>query len=155
MITRAFFPIGLFCLAGLCSAPIMAEQLTNIDVPVNMVVPSNACTGQAIAFQGDSHTLINVSVNNNSVHFQSHLNVQGVAGVGLTDGAKYILADGSTFNINVNGAPPVEVQTNLDFSLIGRAQAPDMRLRLLFHTTVDAQGNVTADFVKASIVCQQ
>jgi hypothetical protein len=152
---KTLFAVGVSCLGSLWSIPMMAQQVTNVDIPLNVVIPANACTGQAIAFEGNSHAVINVTINNNSIHFQSHYNMHGVTGVGLTNGAKYLLVEAGGDTMNINGATPIEATINTDVGLIGAGQAPNMRLRIVSHITIDATGKVTAEFLKSSIVCQQ
>jgi hypothetical protein len=155
MRTLTNFGFALLAVAG--CLPVMAENTINLDSPVAMVVAKNACTNQALAVHGTAHSVVNVSINKNtpSLHLQSHINMQDVSATGLDDGAKYTVLSVNNTVINLNGLPPVEWQMTFDFGLIGQGQAPNMRIRMLVHSTVDENGNVTADFLKADIVCQQ
>ena len=152
-----FITIGFALAGGSISAPLMADQFVNLDVPLSMVIPSNACTTQAIALNGPVHMSFSLTINNNSIHMHTHTNSQDVSGVGLVDGLRYNLVMGSNGDanfINFTGAPPLEMQTNSDYDLIGQGSAPNMRMRLVTHTTVNANGTVAVEFVKGSIVCQ-
>jgi len=149
-----FLTIGFALLAGSISTPLLADQMINLDVPLSMVIPSDTCTTQAIALSGPVHLSYEMAINKNSIHIHSHSNTQGVSGIGLVDGLRYNLVMGSNVEINLNGTAPVELMTNTDFALIGQGQAANLRVRLVSHTTVNANGNITVEFVKGSIVCQ-
>lgn len=149
---RRSFSIGLFVVAS-CSAPMFADQLVNTSSPVSMVA-TNLCNGQNIALQGATHLTWNLSTNNNSTHVQIHINSQGVSGVGMTDGAKYILVNGTNIDTKMTGALPFDMRTNVDFALIGNGEAANSRIRMITHITVDAGGNVSLEFEKSTVVCQ-
>src|ERR1044071_7163514 len=104
MTKRAFLAMGFMLFGGAFSALLMAEQVVQIDTPVEMVVSSNTCTNQAIALSGKIHISMNVTSNSNSLHIQIHSNTQDVNGTGLVDGLKYNLVNGSSLNLNINGA---------------------------------------------------
>ena len=149
-----FFSFGLI-LGGLCCAPLMADQWFNVDVPMNMLVTDNSCVGQNIAFQGNMHISWNVTTNKSTIHIQEHVNSQNITGVGLTDGSQYMLLDTYHMDNNIGGTLPIVLQTNMDFAFIGKGQAPNARVRVVAHTTVNGAGNLAVDFSKASLVCQQ
>jgi hypothetical protein len=150
-----FLTIGLVSLGAMCSQTLMADPANQwLDIPVAMVIPSSTCTPQAIAFEGTSHTVTHVTITKNSFLLQIHMNMQNVTGTGLLDGSKYNLIEGNDMEMRMTGAGPFDAQMNMEFSLIGQGQAPNSRLRVVLHVTVDANGNTTADFVKGSLVCQ-
>lgn len=140
-------------MAASCAAPMMAEQLVNTSAPVSMVA-TNLCNGQNIALQGATHLTWNMTTNNNSTHLQVHINAQGVSGIGMTDGARYILVDGTNIDNKITGALPLDMRTNVDFALIGNGAAANSRIRMMTHITVDAAGHVSLEFEKSSVVCQ-
>ena len=154
MTKRSFLAMGFMLFGGALAAPLMAEQLVQMDTPVEMVVSSNPCTNQAIALSGKVHVLMNITTNGNSVHIQIHTNTQDVTGTGLVDGLKYNLVNGGTYNININGAQQMEMMMNCDYDLISQGSAPNQRVRMMVHFTIDANGNPTAEFVKGSSVCK-
>ncbi|HEY6185394.1 MAG TPA: hypothetical protein VIW67_24360 [Terriglobales bacterium] len=149
-----FTVIGFALLAAISSVPLMADQWVNTEIPVGTVVAANACTNQAVAFQGTAHNTVNITINNNSFHAKMHLNMQNVSGTGLSDGAKYNVVDVSNLEINMSGLPPVETQSVVEFGLIGAGQAANMRIHMAVHITVNANGDVTAEFGKSDIICQ-
>ena len=149
-----FITIGFALLGGVVSAPLMADQSisSNVDAPFNLVL-SSTCT-QAIALNGALHMTFSITVNDNSTHIHSHANSQDISGVGLVDGSRYTLIIGNNTEFNSNSALPMEMQTSNDFALVGQGSAPNMRVRVVSHITVNANGTVTVEFSKGSIVCQ-
>lgn len=78
-------------------------------------------------------------------HSKGHINATGV-GVGLSTGATYNWND--AINFEENFRPPQGTFTSQQsFLLVGRGDAPNLRLHSLFHVTVTPNGvaNVTAD----------
>jgi hypothetical protein len=149
--TKKIFSALAF-LAVSCSATLFADS--NFDAPLSTVVAPNSCSSQAIAFQGSVHFTQNITQNKNSVHMSLHGNTQDVKGTGLTDGSNYVLVNGTNVEINSNAGLPSVMDINVDMGLIGQGAAPNLRIRFLLHTTMDANGVVTAEFVKSSTVCQ-
>src|ERR1043165_7272379 len=149
-----FTKFGAVLLGAFVSLPLMADQFINADVPIGIVVPTGICGNQSIAFGGTAHAFVNVTTNKNSLHIRLHLNVQDVSGISLIDGTKYNLVGAQDTEINASGMPPVEAQTNMDFGFIGQGPAPNSRLRFVIHTTVSANGGVSAEVVKAYVMCE-
>ena len=71
-----------------------------------------------------------------------HLIVEGVKAVGPT-GAAYQLPGGSWMEMNVTPGATTQTETDV-FNAIGQGSAPDFTVRGVTHTTVNADGNVTA-----------
>ncbi|HYA50541.1 MAG TPA: hypothetical protein VEG33_05175 [Streptosporangiaceae bacterium] len=75
-------------------------------------------------------------------HLSVEANAQGVHAVAPT-GAAYQLPGG--FHIEMNATPGATTQTEVDiFHAIGQGSAPNFTVRGVVHTTIDANGNVTA-----------
>ena len=75
-------------------------------------------------------------------HLGIEANAQGVKAVAPT-GATYQLPGGFWTEMNVT--PGATTQTEVDvFNAIGPGSAPNFTVRAVLHTTVDANGNVTA-----------
>jgi hypothetical protein len=75
-------------------------------------------------------------------HLAVEATAQGVHAV-APDGAAYQLPGG--FHIEMNLTPGATTQTEVDiFHAIGQGSAPNFTVRGVVHTTVDANGNVTA-----------
>ncbi len=70
-------------------------------------------------------------------------NAQGVKAVGPT-GATYQVPGGFWIEVNVTPGATVMTQTGV-LNVVGQGTAPDFTMQTVVHTTVDANGNVTAD----------
>jgi hypothetical protein len=75
-------------------------------------------------------------------HLTVEVNAQGVKAVGPT-GAAYQLPGGSWMEMNVTPGATTQTETDV-FNAIGQGSAPDFTVRGVTHTTVNANGNVTA-----------
>jgi hypothetical protein len=149
--------VGFALLQGVVSAPLLADQLitSNVTAPLSIVVQSGTCTTpQAIALSGQLHMSFSITTNNNATHIHSHANSQNISGIGLIDGSRYTLVIVNNGEFNFNGVPPLELQSSSDSDLISQGSTPNLHVRLISHMTVNANGDVTVEFLKGSIVCK-
>ena len=87
---------------------------------------------------------------NGAIHVSMDITAQGVHAVAPT-GAAYQLAGG--LHIEVNVTPGATTQTETDiFNAIGQGSAPNFTIRGVVHTTVDANGNVTASVDNLTVI---
>jgi hypothetical protein len=148
--------ISLFALmvASTPAAPGSAEATTiheNVTVPIEGVTV-HPCTGEEIAFSGDSHTVSHVTIDDSGgVHGTSHTNLQGVTGVGLVSGDVYRIQSVSGDSSNFTGASELTGEINTLFVSPG----PDnnFRARFLYHTTCNSNG-CSVQFFNAEVSCQ-
>jgi hypothetical protein len=75
-------------------------------------------------------------------HLIVEVNAQGVKAVGPT-GATYQLPGGSWMEMNVTPGATTFTETDV-FNAIGQGSAPNFTVRGVVHTTVDANGKLTA-----------
>jgi hypothetical protein len=150
MKTTALF--GFLATMAAFSPSLLADQV-NITAPLSVVMFNSACSAQPMAFHGDAHMMFDVMTHQNSVRVSIHYNTQGVSGIGLNDGAKYLLLNATNSETNTTSGLPFVTDTNVEMGIIGQGSAPNMRLRSVLHTTVDANGRITAEFTKFSITC--
>jgi hypothetical protein len=143
MFRRPFVAALLFVLAGLwISAAAMAAGPTIVrqDVTGSTVV----CNGGTLTVVSGTFQIVSQASSTASGGF--HLIVQGNAqGVKAraADGAVYQIPGG--FWIEVNATPGATISTETDvLNVIGQGSAPNFTVRAVVHTTVDANGNVTA-----------
>jgi hypothetical protein len=93
---------------------------------------------------GNAHIVLHVTVDNAG---GLHINVQA-SGTGTPSGANYQGGAELNGDLNLNSGGAGEVTVNLSIRLIGQGQTPDLRGHLLFHVTSDANGVLTAEFLK-------
>jgi hypothetical protein len=95
-----------------------------------------------------------ISVNatpSGNFHFSQKINAKGV-GTGQSSGATYQWNDNIKVSDIFNQLPIVFSYQGY-LRLIGQGDAPNLRARVQFHTTVNANGEVTADFGNIEAVC--
>jgi len=90
------------------------------------------------------------------LHLRMHTNIHG-SGVGLDTGNTWTY--NSTYNFTVHygvfGAQPAPVDTTVhSLKMIGQGSAPNWRLKMLGHRTINANGEITADFSFVDAVCR-
>lgn len=112
------------------------------------------CGNETVVVSGNVHVVAHGTINS-AGHVQAvfHVNPQNIRGYGLTSGTQY-LAPGMLQTVsNVNGpAPVIETYVN-NFELIGLGAAPDFTLHQTMRVTINANGEVTAEFDHLTTRC--
>jgi hypothetical protein len=100
----------------------------------------NVC-GDDVYFEGGFHFIINdVQSVNGNYHYKYHINAKGT-GVGAS-GAKYQWNDAINYSFSANaGTTYTFTQT---WSLIGQGAAPNLKMSVTYHFTINANGELTA-----------
>jgi hypothetical protein len=131
-------PIAASTAAGAAAAS--GTAITRQDVTGSTAVCNDTVlTVTSGFFQFTVHETLTPS---GAYHLRLAGNAQGVHAVAPT-GATYQLPGG--FWIETNVTPGATTQTAVDvFNAIGQGSAPNFTVRGVVHTTVDANGNVTA-----------
>lgn len=137
-----------------------AASFAAADPASNTFVPSNGtffdfCTGETIGLNGVNHFVTtSTTTPGGGVHSVVHMNALDFHGVGLTSGTQYVAGGTNnsavTFDLPV-GATTTEVSVHL--RLIAQGQAEDIILDSLYHVTVNANGDVTADVNSFQVFC--
>jgi hypothetical protein len=112
------------------------------------------CNGEAIDGSGIFHLKVSSTVTpSGRVNGTFHINAKGT-GVGQTTGAKYEWNDviQESFGFDVDVAPAHDTFTRR-FRLIGQGGVPDRRFDLIFHITINANGEVTSFKFDVSDTC--
>jgi hypothetical protein len=115
---------------------------TNARVPLDHAV---VVDGESYRVSGSLHALFHVTRDNaGGRHLKAHVNGQGVSAVG--GGTTYRVNTAGNFTANLGAAR--ESASNftavVNLGLIGRGRAPNLRLHVNLHGTVNANGEVTA-----------
>jgi hypothetical protein len=114
--------------------------ITREDVTGDLIVcDGNVLTVTAGTFQVVTHETLTPS---GAYHLIVEGNAQGVKAV-ASNGATYQAPGGFWIEVNVTPGATVQTQTGV-LNVIGQGSAPDFTARGVVHTTVDANGNVTA-----------
>lgn len=79
-------------------------------------------------------------------HVKLHANPQGVSATSTTGGANYRVNGAANAQANIGAAKGAASEGSIvvNLGLIGQGQAPNLRLHVNLHLTVNANGDVTA-----------
>jgi hypothetical protein len=128
---------------------------TNQTIPIAAVVGS-PCTAESIDIAGNMHVVVHTTVSDSGeFHFSAHLNYQDVSGTGRTSGTTYRATDAghTTFNGSGDVGSANEVTNEFTFQLISAGSDDNFRVKGLFHTTVNANGETTSDVMRLEGDC--
>lgn len=135
--------------------PARAEVVFNDLVPFSQVVVINCdgTTTDVVDLSGELHILVSQTTNNNIVRMKTQYVPRNVTGTGTISGATYrgvgLTTDTSTV---VFDGPTVLTFVN-NFYIIGQDGGTRYLVHQVFHTTIDADGNVVVDHDNAFISC--
>jgi hypothetical protein len=107
----------------------------------------NHCTGEEAFIEGTAHSVFHFTEDaNGGFHVKSLFHVQG-QGVSPS-GAKYVIHDSSNSHFNVRAESADNLTHTGTFKVIRQGSATpedDFKVKLLFHVTINANGEVTAE----------
>lgn len=139
------------------ACPGSAGVLVNTALPFEQVV-SVPCavdgSGELVQLTGFLHVLVTATFDAKGIlHATTHFQPMGVAGTGLTTGDVY-RATGITRD-EVNGLNiPFETTFVNNFRIVGPGKGNNLAIHEVFHITVNALGEVTANFDLESTECK-
>jgi len=150
--------IAIASIALMFCAPALAEVTTNVSIPVSIPVfiPCAAGgAGETVTLSGDLHILTSITINSNTLHLTQHFQPQGITGVGSVTGDKYQGTGVTRADLNVNGVIfPFNTTTVNNFRIIGQGPGNNFLVHVNVHTTVNANGDVTATVDNFSLECK-
>ncbi len=143
------------------TAPAEASATVTVSterVPVS-IVPFVPCAlggaGEAVLLEGNLLIVFRaVSDGNGGFHISSHFSPQGISGTGLISGDRYQGTGVTRDNFNTNGGLPSEATFVNNFRIIGEGTGNNLLVHATIHTTVNANGVVTAEVLNSSIDCK-
>jgi hypothetical protein len=142
-------------LVGLLATAANAAVQDNERIPFNQQVAipcANGGTGDIVTLSGSLHLLATFTLNENHISGVVHFQPQGVVGTD-TEGHVYhaVGKTQDTFSATITG---VFVETFVNnFYLVGTAGAPTLKVHDTIHTTINANGIVTASVDNSFITC--
>jgi hypothetical protein len=117
----------------------------------------NPCTGELVLFEGTTHFVFHRTVDaGGGFRFKGHENLQAK---GVSDsGAKYIVHevgnDQENFDVFSDSADNFTLMGTLQYIRQGSETAEDdFQAKLLVHVTVNANGELTSEILKAETEC--
>ncbi len=157
MSPRAAWIATVWTLMAFVAVPAYAGVTTNIDVPTDFqsfVDCANGGAGEDVRITGTLHVVIQATVNGNHVSTKAHFQSQGLEGVGLVTGTKYLVRgvtqERSSDNLNNNEAM-IEFINN--FRLIAKGQEPNFSMHQNSKVTVNAGGYATSFVANNKFAC--
>jgi hypothetical protein len=130
---------------SLMSAPLWAATSTTIPLDA---IRSGDCTGEDVELSGTIHLVSQLQSDGSEV---GHINFQGVSGVGLTSGTTY--RSSSVDNFRLAAPYPSDITSVRSLRLISPGPEDDLLVRFLFHITVNANGEITAEVEDVNFEC--
>lgn len=118
-------------------------------------VAVNDCNGELVQLNGtlkiSSQTVFDA---HGGYHATFQLVPQNVRGVGLSSGTAYKAVGGQHDSIKISAAfaPFVSTSTSM-FNLVSQGGAPNLQVKYTLHTTINANGRLTANVEKFSSKC--
>jgi hypothetical protein len=140
---------GLILISSLFLSASAAAALgaTSTDMPLHFLRSAD-CTDEVVEISGTVHLVNQVQTDGSVI---GHFNYQNVSGVGLTSGTTYQTSAVDHFRLS---APfPSSVSSMQSFRLIGRGFESNLLVTVLYHVTVNANGEVAASIDDLSMQC--
>lgn len=141
-----------FVLVGICSESALAQATsttTNTEMPFTATLTD--CNGQPVVVSGTMHMVTQYTVSSNGgTHIHINTNWQDVSGTSGT--TTYQAHSNNHSHFNSNGSQS-EATTIDDVRLISAGPTDNLRIRVTMHTTINANGEVTASFISFEVVC--
>ena len=127
---------------------------TNETIPFTSTLP-NPCNGDLVTFQGDMHVTNTVTTDaGGGFHLKTHVNYQNVTGAGVPTGNTYNVRTTSNETLNDNDPGQVETTVIQTVKLITQGPALNYFLQLVYHITVNANGETTSEVSESRIQCR-
>jgi hypothetical protein len=159
--TVTLAPIACFAVLLLTAAPVRAVEVTTRIIrdssEFSLFLPcANGGAGEVVVFSGTFMDLLHSTQGGSTgTHvFSVEIN-QGVAGVGVTTGDRYVFArvNMASFNQTATSFPVVSSQ-ELIYRITGPGPDNDALIRIVNHATVNANGETTVAFDELTVVCE-
>jgi hypothetical protein len=120
---------------------------TSNTLPLDFIRSAD-CTGELVELNGTIHLVSQTQPDGSVV---GHFNYQGVTGVGLTSGITYYATAVDHFYLS---APfPWSINSMRNFRLISQRGDSNLLVTILYHITVNANGEVTVSIDSLEMQC--
>lgn len=154
---RALLCASLFiAIAG--SGPYAYGQATTTTTSQTIPFTStlaNPCNGDLVTFQGNMHSTNHVTFDaSGGYHLKTHVNYQNVTGTGIPSGNNYNVRTTTNETVNDNDGPQYETTVIQNIKLITQGPALNYFLQVVFHITINANGQTTSTVDEAKIQCR-
>ena len=130
-----------------CFDAVAQAAATSGTIELNSV-RSGDCTGEDVQLSGRIHLVSQTQPDGSVI---GSFNYQNATGTGLASGATYRAVTVDRFRL---GLPfPSSISSTAVFQLVGRGTQANLWVKVLYHITVNAEGQVTATIDDTRITC--
>jgi len=136
----------LFSLS-ISSGSVSALGAASTEMPIHFIRSAD-CSGEDVEISGTIH-MVNKTLVDGSVIGQ--FNYQDVTGVGLTSGITYRVS--AVDQVRLAAPFPSSISSVQSFHLISNGSSSNLIVQVLYHVTVNANGEVTASIDSLSMQC--
>ena len=106
-----------------------------------------------MAGSGTAHETINETFpSSGGVHLDIHLNVHATA-TGQISGNSYVVNETANFTENFNPGGTITVTEPISIELVSKGSAPNQKIKVLFHITINPDGTTTSFIDTFSVDC--
>lgn len=142
--------------------PAWADTIVNQTTPFATSVV-NDCTGELVAVEGNLHTIVRMSSSGDRLNTAEAVHFTGVKGTALVSGAQYVEMDVQNTQANMtvdSDFAPSEftAERTMNLTRLGEdktfGDGDDLRVHVIAHMTINANGVVTADKFDATAECR-
>jgi hypothetical protein len=147
---------ALAMVGGIGVRPARAAVTTNVVIPIDIgffVACAAPGVEDIVDMSGSVHLLASVTLDNSGgAHADFHSNWANASGVGETTGLRYrgVWTNNRSDNVKVG-----ETATSISrINMVGLGTAGNLSVTVIQHTTVNANGTVTASFDKFVAECK-
>jgi hypothetical protein len=141
------FGLSLIASLFLHVSPASALGATSTDLPLYFLRSAD-CTGEIVEISGTIHMLNQIQADGSVM---GHFNYLNVSGVGLTSGNTY--QANAVDHVRLSAPFPSSITSVRSFLLISRGSSSNLLVTILYHVTVNANGEVTISIDDLNTQC--
>ena len=151
LIPACWLSLALFALAAPPRVEAQATTMTdNVTVPIDFT--ATACNGETVNISGDSHVVLHLTRDANNTTFKTHIqfHLSGTSASGIQYNANETV---DSIEQTTDSGPRV-LNSVGQLHLIAQGSADNLVVRTTIHTTVNANGQITATSFDFQVECQ-
>jgi hypothetical protein len=152
--TRAFARAALATsAAALALAGPAAATTANVKVPFDGLPAGNVCNGEELTLYGDAHLVQHGDfVENGSQHVSAHINMQGVSAIGsFGNEYRFVQSQQSVQQAQLGAANETTLEETMN--VVSKGGEINFAVHVTLHTTINANGDLTADPYSFHVNC--
>jgi hypothetical protein len=148
VILLAIVLVGL----ALSTAASASATTRQFRIPFEFTTES-PCTGERVRIEGELHAIVRGEGPLEEDGFFVHVNFRQVDGVGLTSGRRYVAVNTTKDQFIRFDSETRSVTIGRNFRLVSQGSTDNFIFRSIAHATINATGEVSADFEVSSREC--